>query len=90
MHLGKSLVTALALCAAQSVVAAGEKPQVEFHALAPQASAKDLRSTTLKVKPSPVHTKMVATLRADGSVEMRCTEHHNHALERLPTTERVQ
>jgi hypothetical protein len=84
----RTLVAALTLCAAHSAIAAADKPKVDFHSLAPEDSAGALRATGSEAKPAPVHTRMVATMLADGRIEMRCAEHHRHAPERPPVAER--
>ncbi len=85
-----SLFGALALCAAQLAIAAGDAPKIEFHAMAPEANDKLALGSRVDIKPTPIHTEMHATLRPDGSIELHCNDHVVHAPghERLPTEER--
>jgi hypothetical protein len=83
-----SLLGALALCAAQSTIAAGDPVRIEVHALAPEANDKAALGARVDIKPSPVHSEMHATSRADGSIELRCNEHAAHAQVRQPRAER--
>lgn len=88
MRTNTLLVTALALCAAANAAMATNPPTVEFNTLAPESNAEASRNVKNRAKASPVHSEMVATLRPDGSVELRCAQHHDHSGDRVPDTER--
>jgi hypothetical protein len=90
MRTNTLLVTALALCAAANAVTAANPPTVEFNTLAPESNAEASGSVKNRVKASPVRSEMVATLRPDGSVELRCAQHHDHSGDRVPDVERPQ
>lgn len=77
------------LSAVQGAHAAAERPQPEFHNLAPQDVQSPLADRT-KIKAAPVQTGMRGTLRPDGTVELRCVEEHQHAGEQRPDAEQVK
>lgn len=80
---------ALSLTAPQLSWAAGASPQPEFQAMSPQ----DLHAPLAKLstaKAAPVLTEMHATLRADGSVDLRCAERHQHPHDQQPKAEPVR
>jgi hypothetical protein len=88
MRTNTLLITALALCAAANAATAANPPTIEFDTLAPESNAEASHSVKNRAKVSPVRSEMVATLRPDGSVELRCAQHHDHSGDRVPDAER--
>jgi hypothetical protein len=88
MRTNTLLVTALALCAAANAAMAANPPTVEFNTLAPETLDEASGNIKNRVKASPVRSEMVATLRPDGSIELRCAQHHDHSGDRVPDAER--
>ena len=77
MRLRSFLIAALGATAMQAAVAT---PPVhpEFHRLATPQNAKRV-ATTEKSEATPIVNETRGTLRADGSVELRCEQHASHA-----------
>jgi hypothetical protein len=77
MRLRNLLIAALGTAAMQAAAAA-PSVQPEFHRLASPQSAKRV-APTAKSEATPVVNETRGTLRADGSVELRCEQHASHA-----------
>lgn len=84
MRRNSLMLAALGLCTAHTSLSATELLQPQFQRIThpTEGTAKGPLKTV--AKPAPVHTQMQATLRPDGSIELRCTEHHNHSDQQRP------
>ncbi len=78
------MLAALGLCATHSALSASGSLQPQFHHIAQPTEGTTKGPLKTVAKPAPVHTQMQATLRPDGSVELRCTEHHDHTEQKRP------
>lgn len=78
------MLAALGLSAAHASLSAAESLTPQFHRIAQPTEGTTKGPLKLVAKPAPVHTQMQATLRPDGSIELRCTEHHDHPDQQRP------
>ena len=84
------MLAALGLCTAHGAMSATESPRPQFHSFAPLTEGTAKSTPRINAKPTPVHTQMQATLRSDGSIELHCTERHQHTDQQRPRVEKVQ
>ena len=84
------MLAAFGLGATHDAMSATESPQPAFHRIAQPSEDTAKSQLKLEAKPAPVHTQMQATLRPNGSVELRCSEHREHRAQQRPAVGKEQ
>jgi hypothetical protein len=95
MRMNILIVAAFSLAATNTAALAGESsapqaPQPVYKKLERDANTEVKTSHALQIESAPVSTETIATLQADGRVELRCNEVHEHAQHQHQSAEKLQ